>query len=90
MKNRENFAFLRFSDGELFVLQNKKLIISKKYWSLENKKYFANFSADDQKKFLPLKHQFYRRKLYDPLKFKKIILKVSAAVVVTEKILFYL
>ena len=71
LKNRENFAFLRFSDGELFVLENKKLIISKKYWSLENKKYFANFSADDQKKFLPLKHQFYRRKLYDSLKFKK-------------------
>ena len=25
LKNHENFAFLRFSDGELFVLQNKNL-----------------------------------------------------------------
>ena len=35
LKNCENFAFLRFSDGELFVLENKKLIISKRYWVLE-------------------------------------------------------
>ena len=71
IKKKENFAFLRFSDGELFVLQNKKIIISKKYWSLEGKKYFANFTDDDKKSFLPSKHQFYRRKLYQSLKFKK-------------------
>ena len=71
LQNHETFAFLRFSDGELFVLENKKLIISKKYWSLENKKYFVNFTKDDQKKFLPSKHQFYRKKLYESLMFKK-------------------
>lgn len=71
LKKKENFAFLRFSDGELFVLQNKKLIIAKRYWSLEDKKYFANFSDSDKKMFLPSKHQFYRQKLYQSLKFKK-------------------
>ena len=71
LKNYENFAFLRFSDGELFVLENRKLIISKKYLSLDNKKFYANFTDDDQKEFLPYKHQFFRQKLNQSLKFKK-------------------
>ena len=71
LEKTENFAFLRFSDGELFVLQNKKLIISKNYWSLDDKKYYANFSNDDKKEFLPSKHQFYRKKLFQSLKLKK-------------------
>ena len=28
IKNRENFAFTRFSDGELYILQNRKVQIS--------------------------------------------------------------
>lgn len=71
IKKKKNFAFSRFSDGELFVLQNKKLVISKNYWLLDKKKTFAKFSKDEQKTFLPNKHQFYRKKLYDSLKFKK-------------------
>ena len=71
LEKKENFSYSRFSDGELFVLQNKKLIISKNYWSLEDKKYYANFSNDDKKEFLPTKHQFYRKKLIQSLKFKK-------------------
>ena len=71
LKEYENFAFLRFSDGELFVLQNKKLIISKRYWVLEDKKYFAKFNYEETKKFLPSKHQFYQKKLYQSLIFEK-------------------
>ena len=71
LKKNENFAFLRFSDGELFILQNKKLIISKRYWVLGDKKYIAKFSLDETKKFLPSKHQFYQKKLHQSLVFKK-------------------
>ena len=71
IKKRENFAFSRFSDGELFVIQNKKLIIAKNYWLLDDKKTYAKFHKDDQKKFLPSKHQFYRKKLIDALNFEK-------------------
>ena len=28
IKDKKNFAFVRFSDGELFILQNKKVILS--------------------------------------------------------------
>ena len=68
---KRNFAFARFSDGELFVLQNKKLIIAKNYWLLGEKKTFTKFSKDEQKSFLPKQHQFYRNKLYESLKFNK-------------------
>ena len=71
LNKKENFAFSRFSDGELFILQNKKLIISLKYWLVGDKKINANFSKDDQKEFLPSKHQFYRQKLISSLTFKK-------------------
>ena len=71
LKKRINFSFSRFSDGELFVLQNKKLIISKNFWILENKKRKAKFSESERKTFLPSKHQFYRKKLLESLKFEK-------------------
>ena len=32
IKNKENFAFSRFSDGELFIMQNKKLILADNYY----------------------------------------------------------
>jgi hypothetical protein len=71
IKNNQNFAYLRFSDGELFVMQNKKLIISRNFWSLDNKKIKSKFSQSEKKIFLPKKHQFYRNKLEESLKYKK-------------------
>lgn len=70
IKNNKNFAFSRFSDGELFVIQNKKLIISNNYWQLENKKTYTKFSKNEKKAFIPSKHQFYRNKLLQSLNFK--------------------
>jgi len=70
LKDKKNFAFLRFSDGELFVIQNKKLIISDNYWQLDKKKTYAKFSKDEKKAFIPSKHQFYRNKLINSLNFK--------------------
>ena len=32
LKNNENFAFTRFSDGELFILQNKKLVLAESHY----------------------------------------------------------
>lgn len=71
LNRNENFAFVRFSDGELFILENKKLIISKNYWSLNNKKIFNSFDKNDQKEFIPSKHQFYRNQLIESIIFKK-------------------
>jgi hypothetical protein len=71
IKQKKNFAFLRFSDGELFVLQNKKLVISENFWSLDNEKKKASFASNEKKSFLPNKHQFYRKQLLNSLKFSK-------------------
>jgi hypothetical protein len=67
---KQNFAFSRFSDGELFIIQNKKLIISDNFWQLEKKKFYTKFSKNEKKEFLPSKHQFYRSKLIESLNFK--------------------
>lgn len=66
----QNFAFSRFSDGELFIIQNKKLIISDDFWQLEKRKFYIKFSKNEKKEFLPSKHQFYRSKLIESLNFK--------------------
>ena len=71
IKKKINFAYSRFSDGELFILQNKKLIISKNFWQLDDKKIYYNFPNDDKKAFYPNKHQFYRLQLIKSLKFTK-------------------
>jgi len=71
IKSFTNFAFSRFSDGELFIIQNKKLVIDIDYWILENKKTFAKFSANEKKEFLPERDQFYRNKLIESLAFRK-------------------
>jgi hypothetical protein len=65
--NGENFAYSRFSDGELFILQNKKLIISDKYWILGEKLTLSNFSQADKKEFIPERDFFYRAKLLESL-----------------------
>jgi hypothetical protein len=69
--NSENFAYSRFSDGELFILQNKKLIISDKYWILDEKLTLSNFSQADKKEFIPERDFFYRAKLVESLIFEK-------------------
>jgi len=71
IRNNINFAYVRFSDGELFVIQNKKLIISRNFWQLEEKKIYTKFLKDDHKAFYPEKHQFYRLQLIKSLKFTK-------------------
>ena len=32
IKNKENFAFTRFSDGELFILQNKTVVLADNHY----------------------------------------------------------
>ena len=32
LKNKENFAFARFSDGELFILRNETVILAENHF----------------------------------------------------------
>lgn len=69
--NGEHFAFSRFSDGELFVLQNKRLELNENHYIIGEQKGGGWYNKEERKKFIPGEHEFYRQKLEDSLKFNK-------------------
>ena len=60
LKKRENFAFTRFSDGELFIMQNKTLILGENHYVTGDIKGANRYTKEEQKEFLPERDQFYR------------------------------
>lgn len=66
--NNENFSFIRFSDGELFVLQNKKLQLNEQGTFVDDILCGPVYGKEDFKEFLPQHHQFFRQKLFESLK----------------------
>lgn len=71
LKNGENFAYARYSDGELRIMQNLKTQISSNFYIVGNEKGGGNYNQEDYKDFDPEKHQFYRDKLMEAYQFKK-------------------
>ena len=65
IKNKENFAFTRFSDGELFIMQNKHLLLAEDHYITGNITGVNRYTEEEQKEFKPEEHQFYREKLID-------------------------
>lgn len=63
LKCNENFAFIRFSDGELFIMQNLKLDLSEAGTFVDNQLAGPIYTKEDFKEFDPEKHQFLREKL---------------------------
>ena len=71
LKNKENFAFSRFSDGELFIMQNKTIILAKDHYVTGRIKGPNIYTEEEQKQFIPEKHQFYRQKVIECFKHKQ-------------------
>lgn len=65
LKKGENFAFARFSDGELDILKNKYVILADNYFISGNQKGNGIYTVEEQKEFVPEKHQFFREKLIE-------------------------
>jgi len=65
IKSKENFAFSRFSDGELFIMQNKTVILAKDHYITGDIKGRNIYTEEEQKEFLPERDQFYREKLIE-------------------------
>lgn len=63
LKNQEHFAFARFSDGELFILQNKQVKITGTETLVDYDKKNSGFPDHDHKEFDPEKHQEARELL---------------------------
>jgi hypothetical protein len=71
LKNNENFAFSRFSDGELRIMQNQELILSDNYFKIGNKVTDGFYYPEDKKHFNPIQHPHVHNKLMETYKFKK-------------------
>ena len=70
LNSTKPFTFIRFSDGEVEVLKNRKLIISNKKTFFRGKFYSNNYPAMDTKIFDPLKDQKFRMDLLESSIFK--------------------
>ena len=71
-KNKENFAFVRFSDGELDILQNLYVeLSSNRVKRGEETLSQAPYPLEDHKIFDPLQHQESRNLLLASLQFRK-------------------
>jgi len=69
--NNEHFGFCRFSDGELFILQNKRLELNENNYVIGDEIGSGWYNKEEQKKFDPNQHQFYRNKLIEAIQYKK-------------------
>lgn len=65
----ENFAFLRFSDGEGFILYNQYLELSDSGYNLDGSRGYAYYGKEEHKLFDPDKHSFYRDRLIESLEY---------------------
>ena len=65
LKTKENFAFTRFSDGELFILQNKTLVLADNFYITGDIKGRNKYTKEEHKEFHPERDQKYRKKLFE-------------------------
>lgn len=61
----ENFAFTRFSDGELRIMQGKKLVLASDHYQIGDQKIKGAYHPEDRKNVDPTKHQHIKDKLIE-------------------------
>lgn len=71
LKDNENFAFSRFSDGELRIMQNQELILGDGYNKIGDTVSSGNYYFEDRKHIDPKIHPYVVDKLMECYKFKK-------------------
>ena len=71
IKNNEQFAFSRFSDGELFIMQNKTVILADNHYITGNIRGPNRYTEEEHKEFLPERDQIYREKLIECFKHRQ-------------------
>ena len=65
VKDKENFAFTRFSDGEMFILKNEVLVLADNHYVTGKIRGPNRYTKEEHKEFYPEKHQLYREKLIE-------------------------
>jgi len=71
IRAKENFAFSRYSDGELYILQNKELKLDQGLIQIGDEKQGGVYQPADFKHFDPKEHGFYQQKLIDAFKHRQ-------------------
>jgi len=71
LKAGEPFAFNRFSDGELYMLQNQEVILGDHMVKVGDRIEKGPYHEEDFKHFHPEKHAFTRDRLIDAFRFRK-------------------
>jgi|ETNvirnome_2_300_1030623.scaffolds.fasta_scaffold00162_17 hypothetical protein len=71
LRKGDNFAFTRFSDGEILIMQNKELVLRSDYVKTGETIHNFGYSSDDHKHFDPAEHGFLKDKLVEAYTFKK-------------------
>lgn len=69
--NREPFAFARYSDGELFILQNKELKLDSGIIKVGDITTPGYYKSQDYKHFNPSENQDFRNKLLEAFTYKQ-------------------
>lgn len=65
------FCFVRFSDGEFFILKNEEVKLAENYFITGNTKGNCIYTEEEQKHFLPGRDEFYRQELLKSFKHKQ-------------------
>ena len=71
LKDEENFAFLRFSDGELFMLRGDKLVLAENSYTTGDRTGAGYYPKEEQKDFDPERDAFYRDRLIAALQHRQ-------------------
>lgn len=69
--DREPFAFARYSDGELYILQNKELKLDNNLIQVDTNLSYGSYKPQDFKHFDPNKHEDFRKKLIEAFKYRQ-------------------
>jgi hypothetical protein len=71
IKNKENFAFTRFSDGELAIMKNKYVLLAENHFMEGNYRGPGRYTKEEHKEFIPEKHQVHRELLLESYLFNE-------------------
>ena len=70
LKNKTPFSFLRFSDGEMFIMQGKTLALNENGSLAGDQFYPNNWSREDHKYIDSVEHSYIKEDLIEAFKFK--------------------
>lgn len=70
LKNGQNFAFSRYSDGEMNIMQNQHLVLDNQSTRLDGKTVGIEYDEIDHKEYDPEKHAPFRDRLMEAYRYQ--------------------